>query len=122
MVSKDKNDKLQEGTTFQYACCPFYSGLFPNRHLVISTRHGHNECLEVGDRLYVYNSTHEKFEVKVIFYEDEEDFILFESTTRFPGTVPVLNEGVITGGCSYVMVVCLQNIIVIFFKLVIRAL
>lgn len=93
-----------EDMDIKYSCCPFYTTLFPGRYFVVSTRHGAHECLEEGDEVNVYNAAHYPFKVKVIFYNDQKDFILFESDVKLCDNLPIV--GPIYGGRHYVMLVC----------------
>lgn len=101
-----KNGSIIEDKDIKYACVPFYTTLIPHRYFVISTRHGSHQCLEEGEEIKVYNSDHVPFKVKVIFYDDDHDFTVFESDVKLCDNMPI--PGPIYGGCRYVMLVCFQ--------------
>lgn len=103
ILKKDENGAIVEEEELKYPCAPFYTTLFPSRYFVISSRHGPHKCLDKGDLINVYNSKHQPFEVKVVFFDDDRDFIIFESPVKlcFPMPIP----GSIKGGCRYVMLV-----------------
>jgi hypothetical protein len=103
-VLAKKDGKIVKSSEIKYACFPLNSTMLPNRYFVVSTRHGPHECLDIGDKIYVYDKDGNKFKVEVVFYHNEQDFIVFESATKICRHVPVVGPAV--GGRKYVMLVC----------------
>lgn len=76
--------------------------MFLQRHFVISTRHGPQRELEKGDRVNVYGQDGHQFSATVIFYDDGQDFVLMETSTK-PEYLP--QAGPLTGGQDYILLV-----------------
>lgn len=101
------NNVIVENDDIKYPCCPFYTTLLPKRYFAISTRHGPHTCLEEGDEIPIYNSNHSPFPVKVVFWDEEKDFVVFESKVKLCDHMPVV--GPVVGGTPYVMLVCFES-------------
>ncbi|CAI4225709.1 unnamed protein product [Auanema sp. JU1783] len=95
------NGSIIEDDRMQYPCVPFQTTFLPKRYFVISTRHGSHSCLEEGDEIKVYNPEHKPFVVKVVYYEDDRDFIVFDSDVKLCDNMPFL--GPVVGGTYYTL-------------------
>ncbi|CAI4220964.1 unnamed protein product [Auanema sp. JU1783] len=85
IVLKNSNGDLKEDVKLKYPCVPFQSSLLAHR----------------GDKLNVYDSTHAPHNVEVVFYDDDSDFIIFESAVQLIENTPI--PMAIKGGSRYVL-------------------
>uniref|UniRef100_A0AC34R855 Uncharacterized protein n=1 Tax=Panagrolaimus sp. JU765 TaxID=591449 RepID=A0AC34R855_9BILA len=99
---KNDDGKIIENEAIKNSCAPFSTYQHGSRYFIVSTRHGSHKCLKKGDKVFVYNVDHKKFEVEVIVVDKEMDFIVFESSTRLCEKMPVVSS--LYAGLSYALI------------------
>ena len=108
ILCKDDDGTIVEDEKSRYPCASFRSRMLSGDCFFISTCQGPHKCLEEGDKVNIFNTAHESFAVKVVFCNDESDFVLFESPEKLSEHGPHVGQPF--EGQNFVMLVGFINV------------